>query len=116
MPVKRSFTPPGVTVTLPMRFRVSRFLPNAPYPAAILRGPVVLALRAPANPSRKIDIAHLDAALVPGAGEALTYRLASDSNVLARPFYAFKEGEPYYLYLDPAVANRVSHRAVIFGR
>ena len=32
--------------------------------------------------------------------KALTWRLAGDPAVLVRPFYAYKEGEPYYLYFD----------------
>jgi hypothetical protein len=32
--------------------------------------------------------------------------------VLIRPFYTFKQGEPYFLYLDP---NRESHRAARFA-
>ena len=28
------------------------------------------------------------------------HRLASDHDVLLRPFYAFKEGERYFLYLN----------------
>ena len=31
-----------------------------------------------------------------------------------RPFYAYKEGEPYYLYFDPAAANRISHRGLSY--
>jgi DUF1680 family protein len=105
-----------LTARLPMRFRAVRFDPARPYPAAIMRGPVVLAFRSPAgNPSRRVDVANLESALVPSAGESLTYHLASDPAALARPFYAFKDGEPYYLYLDPKAANRVTHRAVTFS-
>jgi len=69
-------------------------------------GPVVLAARAPANPSGEIDFEHLDRVLLPSPGEPLTYHLASDSSVLFRPFYAFKEGEHYFVYLDPNANNR----------
>ena len=31
-----------------------------------------------------------------------------------RPFYAYKEGEPYYLYFDPAAANRIPHRVLSY--
>lgn len=91
-----------LTVTLPMKLWVSRIDPNKPYPAAIMYGPVTLAVRSPkSNPTSEIDLEHLDKTLVKSDGEALTYHLASDPNVLVRPFYMFKEGEKYFLYLDP---------------
>ena len=31
-----------------------------------------------------------------------------------RPFYAYKEGEPYFLYLDPAAARYIPHKAVTY--
>ena len=104
-----------LTITLPMRLEVSRFAPGKAYPAAIVYGPVALAARA-ADPGfvGKIDLEHLDRDLQPVEGEALTWRLARDGGVLLRPFYAYKEGEPYYLYLDPAAAMQVLHAAIAF--
>ena len=95
-----------LAIVLPMRLWVSRLAGNKSYPAAIVYGPVVLAVRA-ADRSfvAKIDLDCLDRDLTPAAGEALTWRLARDPAVLARPFYAYKEGETYYLYLDPAAAS-----------
>jgi DUF1680 family protein len=72
------------------------------HPAAIVRGPVVLAVRSPEGPPhRKIDLAHLDDELVPSPGEALTYHVKSDASLLVRPFYAYRQGEQYFMYLDP---------------
>jgi hypothetical protein len=89
--------------------------PPRRYPAAILYGPVVLAARAP-NPGfvRKLDLEHLQAALKPVLGDPVTWRLTDDPEVLLRPFYAYKEGEPYYLYLDPAAGRRVPHNMLVF--
>lgn len=96
-----------VDVTLPMAFAARRFpaASASAFPAAIAYGPVVLTFRSPAyNPSTRIDFAKLDANFVPATGEPLTYHLAGDPAVLIRPFYALKEGEPYYIYFDPAKA------------
>jgi DUF1680 family protein len=93
-----------VRLDLPMRFWSARFPPDSdkPFPAAVLRGPVVLAFRAPAgNPSRQINLARLGETLLPCPGEALTYRLAGDQDVLARPFAAIRTGETYFIHLDP---------------
>ena len=56
--------------------------------------------------------AGLEQSLVPSDGEPLTYHAGIDADLLVRPFYAFKQGEPYYLYLDP---NRRSHRDAQFS-
>ncbi|MGC8640150.1 MAG: hypothetical protein ACP5XB_09775 [Isosphaeraceae bacterium] len=90
-----------LSVELPMKFWVSRLDVSRAYPAAIMYGPVAMAVCSPrGNPAAKIDLGRLDRDLLPVDGEALVYRLAADHNVLVKPFYAFKEGEPYYLYLS----------------
>ena len=101
-----------LTVSLPMRLWVSRLDPKKDYPAAVLCGPVVLAARA-ADPGfvEKLDLKHLDRELTPAAGESLTWRLAGNPAMLLRPFYVYKEGEPYFLYLDPAAARYIPHKA-----
>jgi len=102
-----------VRVHLPMKLEARPLDPSAPYPAIILRGPVALAARSPGrNPGELLHGPDLHRALVPAKGEPLTYRMDSNADVLIQPFYAFREGEPYFLYLDP---NRESHRATQFS-
>jgi len=103
-----------VVVELPMRLTAKSF-PGRRYPAALLFGPVALAVRA-SNGSFavKIDLEHPDRSLVPVRGESLNWRLTIDHAVLVRPFYAYKEGEPYYLYFDPAAVNRILHGALSY--
>jgi hypothetical protein len=103
-----------LVVELPMRLRTVSF-PGRRYPAALLFGPVALAVRAnSASFAEKIDLEHPERSLVPAMGESLTWRLADDVAVLVRPFYAYKEGEPYYVYFDPAAANRIPHGALAY--
>jgi uncharacterized protein len=101
-----------VAVRLPMKFEARPLDPSTPYPAIVLRGPVALAARSLGhNPGELLCGPGLDRVLVPAEGEPLTYRMSSNADVLIRPFYAFKQGEPYFLHLDP---NRESHRAARF--
>jgi hypothetical protein len=101
-------------IELPMRLKTSSFAGRR-YPAALLFGPVALAVRAAsANFAKQINLDRPEKSLVLARGEPLTWRLAADSAVLVRPFYAYKEGEPYYLYFDPAAANRISHRSLSY--
>ena len=95
-----------VAVDLPMDLRAERFPASSqkPYPAALMKGPVVLALRAngsPQNPASLVDFGNLGKSLMQSPGEPLTYHLAADPSVLVRPFYAYKQGERYVMYLNP---------------
>ena len=90
-----------LSLALPMRLWVSRLEPGRLYPAAIMYGPVTLAVSSLENPSATIGLADLDSALVP-TGKPLEWRLTSDRSVSVKPFYAYKEGERYFLYLDPS--------------
>jgi hypothetical protein len=98
-----------VTLELPMQFRLSRIDPKSEFPVAIVYGPTVLAVRSMGeNPSRRFDYAHLAETLMPVPGQALNFHLASDPSVLLRPFYQFKAGERYFMYLDP-IRNKLGN-------
>jgi DUF1680 family protein len=89
-----------VTATLPAALWLAPAPGATHLPAAVMRGPVAMAFRAPAgNPSAQIDLANLDRSLQVSPGEPLTYHVASAEGVLMRPFYEYKEGERYYMYL-----------------
>lgn len=93
-----------VLVNIPMKLWLSRFMDEQEFPVAIMHGPVVLALRSQdGDPSKKVDFTNLEESLVPLEAEPLTYHLTSDPNVLIRPLYAFKEGEQFFMYLDPTL-------------
>ncbi len=102
-------------VTLPMRLWHSPMVTRTNYPSAILYGPVVLAARAPdAHFVEKLDLTQVDRELTRAEGESLTWRLKANPAVLMRPFSAYKEGEPYYLYIDPAAIWQIPPRSVTF--
>lgn len=96
-------------ISLPMGLQAVAFDTSRPYPAAVMDGPVVLAFRAVTNPADKLDLTRLSTDLISTPGEPLTFQLRSAPAVLARPFYAFKEGEPYFMYLDPKAVGRVPY-------
>jgi DUF1680 family protein len=101
-----------VVVPLPMKFDVRRLDSATAGPAMLLRGPVALAARSrDHNPGELLQGGGPEANLSPIPGDALSYRLRSNPDVLVRPLYDFKQGEPYFLYLD---ANRHSHRDARF--
>jgi DUF1680 family protein len=103
-----------ITLRLPMRLRASPLDPQHPAPAAVSFGPVVLAFEAPtAQALQRVDVAALDRLLTP-EGKPLCFRLVSDPAVHARPFYAFRGGERYFVYLDSKMGERIPHRDVKF--
>lgn len=93
-------------VELPLTLGLSRLAPDRPYPAALLAGPVTLAVRCPEGSAHgRLDLERLDRALEPCPGEPLTWRVPGAPALLVRPFYAFRQGERYFMYLDPALAD-----------
>ena len=88
-------------LTLRMKLWVSSLEPEKLCPAAIMYGPIALAVSSVENPSGKIDLTNIGSALVP-TGEPLTWRAAAESQVVVKPFYSYGEGERYFLYLDPS--------------
>lgn len=105
-----------LTLRLPMALSVQRMDAAKPYPAAVTFGPLALAFRAgKQSPAKALDLNDLPKQFAPSSGEPLTFRLTSAPDILVRPFYAIREAEPYYLYLDPASAHRFTHRSVTFS-
>ncbi len=101
-----------IVVRLPMKLEARPLDRSSPAPTVLMRGPIALAARSQGPiPSTLWGGPGLDRALVPCDGEPLTFHAKSDANVFFRPFYAVRQGEPYFLYLDP---NRASHRAASF--
>ena len=93
-----------VTLTLPMGFWISPFGEGANAPYAILRGPVVLALRQPDGKfvpwSPPSTAKALEEELQPVPGERLTWQTRTSPAVRLRPYYSFKVGERYQVYFQ----------------
>lgn len=104
-----------LTVRMQMDFKTERFpvCSGEQYPAALMRGPVVLAVRqleSKKNPAALLNFSDLHKSLVPSPGEPLNYHLVGDPSVLVRPFYAYKQGERYIIYLNPEnVFTNIGH-------
>ncbi len=106
-----------LTVALPMRLSAHPITENHSYPFALTYGPVVLAASTPNTKFvRKLDLAQVDGQLTAVPGEPLAWQMASESAVVFRPFYAYKQGEPYFLYLDPTTGRRLLHGSLTYQR
>ncbi len=91
-----------LTVTLPAKLDLAPLPGDEPAPVALMRGPVTMAFRAPGgNPSSKFNFRDLPANFEKKPVAPLNYRFMNDAEVLLRPFYDFKEGEQYFMYLHP---------------
>ncbi|MHB1461345.1 MAG: beta-L-arabinofuranosidase domain-containing protein [Armatimonadota bacterium] len=90
-----------LSVELPMSFSLSSIDPEKPYPTAVMYGPVTMASRM-SGPGilRSFDLKHLSSVLKPVEAEPLNFRVADDPSVLVRPFYQYKAGEKYFVYLN----------------
>lgn len=104
-----------LAITLPMRLAANSFDAPRPYPAAVSYGPVTLAFQAADDRAlARLDLHHPAQSLRPVAGQPLTWQLGDDAGVLARPFYSYREGEPYYLYFDPNADEDAGHQRIRF--
>lgn len=91
-------------IKLPMQFEVVRLDDTEKYPAAILYGPVALAVKKRddiENPAKIINLDSLFEDLVRSETEPLTWTVRDKESVILKPFYVYKKGEKYILYLDP---------------
>lgn len=90
-----------IKLSFPMELRISRLDKEKKYPAAIVFGPVVLAVRSgDGYPGGLLEKENLFVDFEPVAGEPLTWHVKHSPDLLVRPYYAFKENEPYVLYID----------------
>jgi DUF1680 family protein len=101
-----------VEVDLPMSVRQVRFQPSLPTPTALMEGPVVLALQTVDGKLTGLPLDRLDSAVQPSPEDPLTFRIPTSPNAVVRPFYAVKEGESYFVAIDPALRNRIGYRSV----
>lgn len=91
-----------IKLSLPMGLSLSRLDKEKKYPAAVVFGPVVLAIRSGGGyPGDLLERENLFADFEPVAGEPLTWHVKHSPDLLVRPYYAFKENESYVLYIDP---------------
>jgi DUF1680 family protein len=102
-------------VVLPAKLALAPLDSTQRFPTAIVRGPVVLAVRSVRNAGALAAAPDLAKALAPVKDAPLTYRAAQAGagDWLVLPFYAIKEDVLYYAYLDPRLANRFSY---VLGR
>jgi DUF1680 family protein len=102
-------------VTLPARLVLVPLDSTQRFPVALVRGPVVLAVHSAHNAGALAAVPDPEKALAPVKDTPLTYRPAKGvaGDWLVRPFYAFKAGEVYYVYLDPKRANQHTY---VLGR
>lgn len=97
-----------ITLSLPAELAVSRLDRTKEYPACIVYGPVVMAVRSgEMYPVQLLKKPNPFDDFVPVKGERLTWHVKNQGDLLIRPFSAYKESERYILYVDPGVRNRV---------
>ena len=98
-----------IEISLPMALDVKYLLEDTANPYAIVYGPVTMAVKAlkdVRNPADLIDPASLQEDFVPAEADNMTWVSRKDRTLLFKPFYAYREGERYFLYLEPGQEYR----------
>ncbi len=104
-----------VEARLSMYFRYASLRKEALWPFALCFGPVALAFRDADRKSMEALAGGEPGALLEHVpGETLSWRMKDAPHVTARPFYTYREGEPYRLYLDPTLPRRLSYQDMKF--
>jgi len=106
-----------VTMELPMDFSFKRVVADFEYPKMLMYGPVAMGIRATNDeyPTELLKSAQPWKDFTAVEGEPNTWHI-NNAGLLIRPFYDFKEHEPYTMTLDSAVKNQIgSHNITITG-
>jgi len=86
---------------IPLNLWSARMKQSANSPVAILYGPVVIAAQSTqGNPGNKINLDKPEISLIHDGRNTLKFKLRSDSSISFKPFFDFKEHEPYYVFFN----------------
>ncbi|MBP5274525.1 MAG: glycoside hydrolase family 127 protein [Abditibacteriota bacterium] len=93
----------AIEIELPMELEAKYLLEDTGNPWAITFGHVAIEVKAMKdvrNPADVIDPASLGEDFVPAEADNMTWVSKNDRTLLFKPFYAYREGERYFLYLE----------------
>ena len=97
-----------VKIVFPMELVVDRLDKSKQFPAAIMYGPVAMAVNVIDDyPTDFITDKNLSSNFTAINGKPLNYKVKNHPELTLRPYYQFTMDEPYVLYFDPAVKNVV---------
>ena len=104
-----------VSLVLPMKLSARSFLPLAEGPPVFTCGPTVLAFET----TQRTALAAMASKLRPESfgllpGTTLHYQALGAPEIRLRPYYEFKEGEPYFLFPDPRIGTHIAHTELKF--
>jgi DUF1680 family protein len=95
-----------VKIVFPMNLYVDRLDDSKPFPAALMYGPVAMAVNVISDyPIDFINENNVSSSFIALNNEPLNYRVKNHPDLTLRPYYQYAVEEPYVLYFDPAVKN-----------
>lgn len=97
-----------VKVTFPLELSVDRLDEAKVYPAALMYGPVAMAVNVTEDyPSDLVIKKDLPSKFIGVANKPLNYKIKNHPDLTLHPYYQFAPLEPYILYVDSANRNYV---------
>jgi uncharacterized protein len=104
-----------IIIAFLMDLYVDRLDEAKPFPAALMYGPVAMAVNATHSyPSDIVDVDKVSLNFTAISDKPLNYRVKDHSELTLRPYYQFASGEPYILYVDPVVKDVVLEKDLAF--
>ncbi|MDF3076980.1 MAG: hypothetical protein K0S09_869 [Sphingobacteriaceae bacterium] len=104
-----------VKVVFPMKLYSDRLDETKAYPAAVMYGPVAMAVNVQdAYPSDLISADKIAHGFTPVPTKKLNYEVSGYPGLTLKPYYQYAAEEPYILYVDTAVRNVIPERNLAF--
>ncbi len=101
-----------IKMIIPMSLYIDS-LKDDSYPLAIMYGPVAMALNVTED-YPVFDSVGPDLLSKFSSANNLHFSYEANPNLILKPYYQYKEKEPYILYLDPSVKNIVLEENLVF--
>ncbi|MEO5891081.1 MAG: beta-L-arabinofuranosidase domain-containing protein [Ferruginibacter sp.] len=101
-----------IKLSYPMNFALKRVNLLTEYPVALTYGPVVMAAKVTDGTHYPATMYQTPAGsnLTPVLGQALVFNSTNLPGQMVQPFYSYRAGEPYIVYLDTVHANAIPMR------
>lgn len=104
-----------VKIVFPLELSVDRLDDTKPYPAALLYGPVAMAVNITREyPASLVKEEDLSSRFIPVKSKPLHFKVKGHPDLVLRPYYQFAPLEPYVLYVDPVNSKYVLSRDLEF--
>ena len=105
-----------ISLSLPMELYVEKLDTANTFPLAIMYGPTAMATNVTDQyPVDYVGNEEVNSYFMKAQDDLPSFRSKKYPELLLRPYYHYKQEEPYMLYFDPEVRNRLLEKNFVFN-